>query len=120
MIAHLRSVILTDPWPLRFSAGAELPRCWAASDPAAAAVESDPRNPLRVQFVMSSSRSKDIRMPKMALDRRTHCIPCSVPGQASYTGFWRSQIGFRSEEHMSELQSHSFISSAVLCLKKQH
>ena len=28
-------------------------------------------------------------------------------------------IGSRSEEHTSELQSHSFISYAVFCLKKK-
>ena len=32
-------------------------------------------------------------------------------------GFER--VGFRSEEHTSELQSHSFISYAVFCLKKK-
>ena len=31
------------------------------------------------------------------------------------SGVWR----FRSEEHTSELQSHSFISYAVFCLKKK-
>ena len=29
------------------------------------------------------------------------------------------KIGLRSEEHTSELQSHSFISYAVFCLKKK-
>ena len=29
-------------------------------------------------------------------------------------------ISFRSEEHTSELQSHSFISYAVFCLKKKN
>ena len=30
-----------------------------------------------------------------------------------------ASIGLRSEEHTSELQSHSFISYAVFCLKKK-
>ena len=32
---------------------------------------------------------------------------------------WMGQRGMRSEEHTSELQSHSFISYAVFCLKKK-
>src|ERR1051326_7687250 len=32
---------------------------------------------------------------------------------------WRGNAGRRSEEHTSELQSHSFISYAVFCLKKK-
>src|ERR1051326_9423703 len=32
----------------------------------------------------------------------------------------RPPLRCRSEEHTSELQSHSFISYAVFCLKKQH
>src|ERR1051326_9374569 len=34
-------------------------------------------------------------------------------------GAWRQSNRQRSEEHTSELQSHSFISYAVFCLKKQ-
>ena len=33
--------------------------------------------------------------------------------------FSASQVFARSEEHTSELQSHSFISYAVFCLKKK-
>src|ERR1051326_9240615 len=40
------------------------------------------------------------------IEQRLHSPPCS-PGFA------------RSEEHTSELQSHSFISYAVFCLKKK-
>src|ERR1051326_9451144 len=32
---------------------------------------------------------------------------------------WRRRPPLRSEEHTSELQSHSFISYAVFCLKKK-
>ena len=32
---------------------------------------------------------------------------------------FESDIAWRSEEHTSELQSHSFISYAVFCLKKK-
>ena len=35
------------------------------------------------------------------------------------TGKLRGRPSFRSEEHTSELQSHSFISYAVFCLKKK-
>ena len=42
MIAHLRSVILINTRPFRFSEGDGLPTCLAASDAAAAAPESDP------------------------------------------------------------------------------
>ncbi len=34
------------------------------------------------------------------------------------SGFWCDVV--RSEEHTSELQSHSFISYAVFCLKKKN
>ena len=34
-------------------------------------------------------------------------------------GYYRNANGIRSEEHTSELQSHSFISYAVFCLKKK-
>src|ERR1051326_9321984 len=37
---------------------------------------------------------------------------------AFFTNGLRSKDGARSEEHTSELQSHSFISYAVFCLKK--
>ena len=33
--------------------------------------------------------------------------------------FYNERSKFRSEEHTSELQSHSFISYAVFCLKKK-
>ena len=33
---------------------------------------------------------------------------------------WKQVSMFRSEEHTSELQSHSFISYAVFCLKKKN
>ena len=32
---------------------------------------------------------------------------------------WLATLADRSEEHTSELQSHSFISDAVCCLKKK-
>ena len=34
-------------------------------------------------------------------------------------GITAASVGMRSEEHTSELQSHSFISYAVFCLKKK-
>ena len=36
-----------------------------------------------------------------------------------FSAAWRPFWGFRSEEHTSELQSHSFTSYAVFCLKKK-
>ena len=41
---------------------------------------------------------------------------------SSYKDFdlWNRTHLFRSEEHTSELQSHSFISYAVFCLKKKN
>ena len=41
-----------------------------------------------------------------------------LPG-SSLKGVFRSTAEKRSEEHTSELQSHSFISYAVFCLKKK-
>ena len=41
-----------------------------------------------------------------------------IPAQAKTTGIWQDGR-VRSEEHTSELQSHSFISYAVFCLKKK-
>ena len=44
-----------------------------------------------------------------------------VGGLAELTqqDFVAAVVGHRSEEHTSELQSHSFISYAVFCLKKK-
>src|SRR5881296_4110469 len=42
----------------------------------------------------------------------------SPPSPTGRTGCWRA--GARSEEHTSELQSHSNISYAVFCLKKKN
>ena len=39
--------------------------------------------------------------------------------QEVMAGWLGIDVGFRSEEHTSELQSHSFISYAVFCLKKK-
>src|ERR1051326_9511391 len=41
------------------------------------------------------------------------------PGRAAGRADGGQDCGFRSEEHTSELQSHSFISYAVFCLKKK-
>ena len=45
---------------------------------------------------------------------KTH-LACAICGEACKIG----KISIRSEEHTSELQSHSFISYAVFCLKKK-
>src|ERR1051326_9343428 len=45
-------------------------------------------------------------------DRRLSAVPARL-------GRRRTAHQHRSEEHTSELQSHSFISYAVFCLKKQ-
>src|SRR5690242_6160849 len=59
MTAHLRSVILMDPCPLRFSENGVLLCC--ATDVATASPETDPRNPLRVQLATISSIRKPAR-----------------------------------------------------------
>src|ERR1051326_9350979 len=56
-------------------------------------------------------------MPSSSMDscaRLNDTAPCSACGQMKRP---RSR---RSEEHTSELQSHSFISYAVFCLKKKN
>ena len=42
-----------------------------------------------------------------------------TPGLALFYGGMVRKKNVRSEEHTSELQSHSFISYAVFCLKKK-
>ena len=37
----------------------------------------------------------------------------------SVNSLYKAELIYRSEEHTSELQSHSFISYAVFCLKKK-
>src|ERR1051326_9341919 len=49
------------------------------------------------------------------LRRRSFRNQSTHPREAIQDRFWAS----RSEEHTSELQSHSFISYAVFCLKKK-
>src|ERR1051326_9272918 len=48
--------------------------------------------------------------------------PLNRPTAAADTGrtIWVTSPLYRSEEHTSELQSHSFISYAVFCLKKKN
>ena len=50
-----------------------------------------------------------------------HAVACSLYalGFGAYFGHVLHELGIRSEEHTSELQSHSFISYAVFCLKKK-
>src|ERR1051326_8360133 len=50
--------------------------------------------------------------PVVVLPPPVAVVPPRVP-------CWRLGWGHRSEEHTSELQSHSFISYAVFCLKKK-
>src|ERR1051326_9528703 len=45
-------------------------------------------------------------------------IPCHRFARCRFTS-WSACRPLRSEEHTSELQSHSFISYAVFCLKKK-
>src|ERR1051326_8942653 len=52
-----------------------------------------------------------VAWPPMILRPTTRLAYC--------TGMRRSERSMRSEEHTSELQSHSFISYAVFCLKKK-
>src|SRR5210317_2021002 len=47
-------------------------------------------------------------------------ISARYPGQPQHQHFIRFGIAQRSEEHTSELQSHSEISYAVFCLKKKN
>ena len=53
--------------------------------------------------------------------RRVEATPSTVAFglYLGYTAGFRGDELFRSEEHTSELQSHSFISYAVFCLKKK-
>ena len=45
---------------------------------------------------------------------------CSIdPDKTNILYSIKEYFGYRSEEHTSELQSHSFISYAVFCLKKK-
>ena len=54
-----------------------------------------------------------------------HQIEGIVVGEVNFSNLlgilkvFYAKMGFRSEEHTSELQSHSFISYAVFCLKKK-
>src|ERR1051326_9362453 len=52
---------------------------------------------------------------------RTHSmLPSSVLSESGSRGrSLADPLSYRSEEHTSELQSHSFISYAVFCLKKK-
>src|SRR3546814_3313328 len=43
-----------------------------------------------------------------------------LPGEEYFLDFDKDQVGLRSEEHTSELQSLMRISYAVFCLKKQN
>ena len=47
-------------------------------------------------------------------------VAMGLPVSFAGTLFAMGILGLRSEEHTSELQSHSFISSAVSCLKKKN
>ena len=56
-------------------------------------------------------RFEEIKWPRMLWVKNPKCNSCfNAHGGSS---------GVRSEEHTSELQSHSFISYAVFCLKKK-
>src|ERR1051326_9330320 len=61
------------------------------------------------------------RGPDVDRDRMIRIMedPKALLEEMDRAGVWRVGLVNRSEEHTSELQSHSFISYAVFCLKKK-
>ena len=80
----------------------------------------------RGQLAPEQRTVEDVQQEKAALGKRfeeegvfkeVKQVPIISPEQENLKVMWR--IAKRSEEHTSELQSHSFISYAVFCLKKK-
>ena len=63
-------------------------------------------------------RERKIILPTYRQMRNPELIPEKIKEALKNIGLWDLDP-LRSEEHTSELQSHSFISYAVFCLKKK-
>ena len=73
---------------------------------------------MAIPRIFISATCYDLQEIRFQLRRFIQEVGCD-PVMSEFGDIFYDLNAFRSEEHTSELQSHSFISYAVFCLKKK-